>query len=56
MASESQLVRFTVDDGPFAGTRWMLHTATLHGLYAKSGFAAPSERVLERGTVPPLNG
>ncbi len=50
------LVRFTVDDGPFAGTRWMLHTADAHGLYAKSGFTAPSDRVLERGTVPPLNG
>ncbi len=36
-----QLLRFTVDDGPFSGTRWLLHTADAHGLYEKSGFGAP---------------
>jgi GNAT superfamily N-acetyltransferase len=42
-----ELVRFTIDEGPFAGRRWILHTADAHGLYAKFGFA-PGERLLER--------
>ena len=42
-----ELVRFTVDEGPFAGRRWILHTADAHGLYEKLGFA-PGERLLER--------
>jgi GNAT superfamily N-acetyltransferase len=43
-----ELVRFAVDDGPFAGTKWLLHTADAHGLYRKLGFGAPTERVMER--------
>ena len=42
-----ELVRFTVDDGPYAHGRWVLHTADAHGLYEKLGFA-PGERLLER--------
>jgi GNAT superfamily N-acetyltransferase len=42
-----ELARFTVDEGPFAGRRWILHTADAHGLYEKLGFA-PGERLLER--------
>ena len=42
------LVRFSVEEGPFAGCRWVLHTADAHGLYRKFGFAEPSERLLER--------
>lgn len=42
-----ELVRFTVEEGPFAARRWILHTADAHGLYAKFGFA-PGERLLER--------
>ena len=42
-----ELVRFSVDEGPFAERRWVLHTADAHGLYAKFGFA-PGERLLER--------
>jgi GNAT superfamily N-acetyltransferase len=49
-----QLLRFTVDDGPFARTRWLLHTADAYGLYVKSGFGAPGERLMERG--PPATG
>jgi ribosomal protein S18 acetylase RimI-like enzyme len=45
-----ELVRFTVDEGPFASRRWILHTADAHGLYEKFGFA-PGERLLER-TAP----
>ena len=42
-----ELVRFVVEDGPFASRRWALHTRDMHGLYAKLGFG-PSERYLER--------
>jgi GNAT superfamily N-acetyltransferase len=44
----TRLVRFTVDEGPFARTRWLLHTADAHGLYAASGFGPPGERLMER--------
>jgi GNAT superfamily N-acetyltransferase len=43
-----ELVRFSVDEGPFAGTSWYLHTSDAHGLYAKVGFVRPDERALER--------
>ena len=43
----SELIRFTVDEGPHAGHRWVLHTADAHGLYEKFGFG-PGERLLER--------
>ena len=46
-----ELVRFTVDDGPFASTRWLLHTADAHGLYEKSGFTAPGGRLMERAVT-----
>lgn len=42
------LVREMVEVGPYAGMRWLLHTRDMHGLYAKLGFGAPSERVMER--------
>ena len=42
-----ELVRFTVDEGPFVARRWILHTLDAHGLYEKFGFA-PAERLLER--------
>ena len=42
-----ELVRFTVEEGPFAHARWVLHTADAHGLYEKFGFG-PAERLLER--------
>jgi GNAT superfamily N-acetyltransferase len=43
-----ELVRFSVDEGPLARTRWYLHTRDAHDLYRRFGFAEPSERVLER--------
>jgi GNAT superfamily N-acetyltransferase len=43
-----ELVRFSVDEGPFAGTKWFLHTADAHDLYRKLGFAEPSPSALER--------
>jgi GNAT superfamily N-acetyltransferase len=44
-----ELVRFSVDEGPLAGTKWYLHTRDAHDLYRKFGFTEPSERALERG-------
>ena len=43
-----ELVRFSVEEGPFAHTKWLLHTADAHDLYRKFGFAEPGERTLER--------
>jgi GNAT superfamily N-acetyltransferase len=47
-----ELVRFTVDEGPLAGTKWLLHTRDMHGLYARLGFAEPGERLMEREPRP----
>ena len=44
-----ELVRFSVDEGPLAHTKWLLHTRDAHDLYRKFGFDEPSGRVLERG-------
>jgi GNAT superfamily N-acetyltransferase len=43
-----ELVRFSVDEGPLAGTKWILHTADAHGLYRKLGFVDPGSTMLER--------
>jgi GNAT superfamily N-acetyltransferase len=43
-----ELVRETVENGPFAGYRWLLDTRDAQSLYAKFGFGAPSERLMER--------
>ena len=43
-----ELVRFTVDEGPLASTKWFLHTRDAHNLYRKFGFVEPDERALER--------
>ena len=43
-----ELVRFSVEEGPFSGTKWFLHTRDAHELYRRFGFTEPSERVLER--------
>jgi len=45
-----ELVRFSVEEGPLAGTKWLLHTRDAHDLYRKFGFTEPSERVLERAS------
>ena len=46
-----ELVRFSVEEGPLAGTKWYLHTRDAHDLYRKFGFTEPSDRVLERRDV-----
>lgn len=43
-----ELVRFSVDEGPLARTKWLLHTRDAHDLYRRFGFTEPTERVLER--------
>jgi GNAT superfamily N-acetyltransferase len=43
-----ELVRFSVEEGAFAGTKWFLHTRDAHDLYRRFGFTEPSDRVLER--------
>jgi GNAT superfamily N-acetyltransferase len=43
-----ELVREVVEGSPLARLRWLLHTADAHGLYAKFGFSAAGERLLER--------
>lgn len=42
------LVRSAVDEAPVAGTKLILHTRDMHRLYAKLGFGAPDERLMER--------
>jgi GNAT superfamily N-acetyltransferase len=44
-----ELVRFSVDEGPLAGAKWILHTRDAHGLYRKLGFVEPGPTTLERG-------
>ena len=43
-----ELVRETVERGPYANHRWLLDTTDAHGLYEKFGFGRPSERLMER--------
>jgi GNAT superfamily N-acetyltransferase len=43
-----ELVRFTVDEGPYAGRKWLLHTSDAHALYEKLGFARPTSKTMER--------
>ena len=44
----TELVRFSVDEGPLAKTKWYLHTRDAHDLYRRFGFEEPDERALER--------
>ncbi len=46
-----ELVRATIEDGPYADRKWLLHTEDAHGLYCKLGFGEPNRKVMER--VPP---
>jgi predicted N-acetyltransferase YhbS len=44
----AELVREMIENGPLAGSSWILHTKDLHPLYRKFGFDVPSERLMER--------
>lgn len=46
-----ELVHFSVEDGPFAACRWILHTADAHDLYRRFGFEEPGPRALERAPL-----
>jgi GNAT superfamily N-acetyltransferase len=43
-----ELVRETVERGPYTDYRWLLDTRDAHALYARFGFGPPSERLMER--------
>ena len=43
-----ELVREMVERGPYVHLKWLLHTSDAHSLYARFGFGAPSERLMER--------
>ena len=43
-----ELVRETVENGPYAQRRWLLHTRDAHELYRRFGFGEPTERLMER--------
>jgi GNAT superfamily N-acetyltransferase len=43
-----ELVREMIDDGPYSGVKWLLHTTDMHPLYRKLGFEEPDYKVLER--------
>ena len=43
-----ELVRETVENGPYSGCRWLLHTSDAAPLYAKFGFGTPSPSLMER--------
>jgi GNAT superfamily N-acetyltransferase len=47
-----ELVRETVERGPFARCRWLLHTRDAHGLYERFGFERPGPRLMERPVAP----
>jgi GNAT superfamily N-acetyltransferase len=42
------LVREMIEQGPYAGVKWLLHTTDMHPLYRKLGFDEPNYKVLER--------
>jgi GNAT superfamily N-acetyltransferase len=43
-----ELVREMVENGPYAGVKWLLHTSDMHSLYRKFGFEEPNYKVMER--------
>jgi GNAT superfamily N-acetyltransferase len=43
-----ELVREMIDNGPYSGVKWLLHTTDMHPLYRKLGFEEPGYKVLER--------
>ena len=51
-----ELVRFTVDEGPYAGLKWLLHTRDAHALYEKVGFGRPTWKTMERDPNPGTPG
>ena len=46
-----EVVRFAVEEGGLAETKWILHTRDMQRLYAKVGFSGPGGRTMERGRM-----
>jgi ribosomal protein S18 acetylase RimI-like enzyme len=46
----AELVRASVDEGPYADVCWVLHTEDAHGLYRRFGFGTPRPKLME---LPP---
>jgi GNAT superfamily N-acetyltransferase len=44
----TEMVRFSVEEGPLAHLRWLLDTPDMHGLYRRAGFGEPSLKLMER--------
>ena len=44
----AELVREMVENGPYTGLKWILHTTDGHSLYEQFGFGRPDEKVMER--------
>lgn len=42
------LVREMIENGPYAGVKWLLHTTDMHPLYRKFGFEEPDYKAMER--------
>jgi GNAT superfamily N-acetyltransferase len=49
-----ELVHETVERGPFAHCRWVLHTADAHSFYEKLGFGPPDASLMTRPARPEL--
>jgi GNAT superfamily N-acetyltransferase len=47
-----ELVRETVERGPFAHCRWLLHTADAHRFYERFGFGPPDPSLMSRPARP----
>jgi predicted N-acetyltransferase YhbS len=47
-----ELVRETVERGPFAHCRWVLHTADAHAFYERLGFGPPDPSLMVRPARP----
>ena len=43
-----ELVREMIENGAYAGVKWILHTTDAHPLYRKFGFEEPNYKVMER--------
>jgi RimJ/RimL family protein N-acetyltransferase len=46
------IVAMMIEQGPGAGSRWMLHTSDAYGLYRQFGFAPPPDNYMERPQRP----
>ena len=44
----TEMTRMAIDDGPYSGVRWLLHTRDAHELYRRFRFDDPSDWVMER--------